>query len=428
MSPSPLSPLPPLREQAATRNRWLRARLDSVLPALMARANLDMWIVVAREYNEDPVIMSLIPAPELSARRRTILVFTRQPDGSVERLTLGRYAYAGVGPQDAGLYQNAWNPDEEHQDACLRRIVAARSPRRIGVNVSRTFAFADGLSHQEHERLVVALGPELSVRLVSAEPLAVGWLEQRTPDELAAYPGLVALGHQLIRRAFSREAITPGVTTAEELIWWMRQAMHDHGLPAWFQPNIAIQAPGQRYDDPEPRAVIQPGDLLWCDVGFEALGLCTDQQQHAYVLRDGETEAPAGLRAALAAGNRLQDILLGAMRPGRTGNEVLRAALAGAAAAGLTPSIYTHPLGNHGHAAGPTIGLWDAQEGVPGGGDYPLYDETVYSIELNVRMAVPEWDGQEVRIALEEDAALTGGAMRWLDGRQEELILVRCDP
>jgi Xaa-Pro aminopeptidase len=390
----------------------------------MARAGLDMWIVAAREYNEDPVIMTLIPEPEMSARRRTILVFSRRPDGSVERLTLGRYAYEGVGPDDAGLYEAAWDPDKEEQDACLRRVVAERDPRRIGINVARTFAFADGLSHQEHERLVVALGPELSVRLVPAEAVAVGWLERRMPEELEAYPAIVAMGHALIRRVFSREVITPGVTTVEDVMWWMRQAIHDHGLRAWFQPNCAIQAPGQSYEGPAARDVIQPGDLLWCDVGFEYMGLCTDQQQHAYVLKDGETAAPAGLQAALAAGNRLQDILLVEMQPGRTGNEVLRLARERALAEGLTPSIYTHPLGFHGHAAGPTIGLWDRQGGVPGAGDYPLYDDTVYSIELNAVSPVAEWGGQPVRIALEEDAALSGAVVRWLDGRQETLILV----
>jgi Xaa-Pro aminopeptidase len=390
----------------------------------MARADLDCWVVVAREYNEDPVIMSLIPQPEMSARRRTILVFSRRPNGTVERLNIGRYAYEGVGPEDAGLYHAAWNPDEEEQDACLRRIVAERDPRRIGINVSRVFAFADGLSHQEHGRLVAALGPELSVRFVSAEPLAVGWLERRLPAELEAYPAIVALGHALIRRAFSRAVITPGVTTTEDLCWWMRQTLHDHGLRPWFQPNCSIQAPGQSFEGSAEREVIQPGDLLWCDVGFEYLGLCTDQQQHAYVLREGEGEAPAGLRAALAAANRLQDLLLAAMRPGHTGNQVLREAREAALAKGLTPSVYTHPLGVHGHAAGPTIGLWDRQGGVPGGGDYQLFDDTVYSIELNAISPVPEWDGQAVRIALEEDAALTGGIVQWLDGRQEQLILL----
>ncbi|MFV9506937.1 MAG: M24 family metallopeptidase, partial [Oscillochloridaceae bacterium umkhey_bin13] len=302
--------------------------------------------------------------------------------------------------------------------------VANYDPSRIGVNIGPTFAFGDGLTHHEHTRLVNALGPELSVRMVSAETLAVAWLELRTRSELAVYPELIATGHRLIQRAFSRATITPSETTTDEVVWWLRQTMHDHGLHAWFQPSVAIQAPGQSFEATAPRTRIEPGDLLWVDVGFELLGLCTDQQQHAYVLRPGETAAPAGLQAALAAGNRLQDIVLAAMQPGRSGNAVLATARAQALSEGLNPCIYSHPLGYHGHAAGPTIGLWDQQEGVSGGGDYPLYDQTAYSIELNVIVPVAEWNDQPVRIALEEDAVLIDGVMRWLDGRQETFILI----
>jgi hypothetical protein len=407
----------PLRAQAELRNAWLRERLDVVIPAALDRAGLDMWLVIAREYNEDPVIMSLLPEPAMAARRRTILCFSRRADGGVDRLTLDRYGHGE-------LYARAWDPDSEAQDACLARIVAERDPARIGVNISDTFAFGDGLSHSEHGRLVAAIGPEYAGRLVGAEAAAVGWLETRIPAEVELYPQIVALGHTLITRAYSRAVITPGFTTTNDVVWWMRQTMHDVGLRAWFHPTVEIQAPGQPYDAEEKRTLIQPGDLLHCDVGFVYLGLCTDQQQHAYVLREGETQPPEGLVAALADGNRLQDILIGEMQVGRSGNDVLREALGRAREAGINPSIYTHPLGYHGHAAGPTIGLWDQQGGVPGNGDYPLYDWTAYSIELNARRAVHEWDGQEVRIALEEDALLSGGAVSWLDGRQMALHLV----
>lgn len=406
-----------LREQAELRNGWLRERLETLLPALMERSALDMWLVISREYNEDPVVLSLLPEPEMSSRRRTILLFSRKDDGTVERLAVSRYGFGD-------FYAAAWDPATEDQYACLARLVRERDPRRIGVNSSGTFAFGDGLTHTERERLEEALGPGLAARLVSAEALAVGWLERRLPAELEHYPQIIAIGHQLIAAAYSRAVIEPGRTTTDDVVWWMRQAMHDAGLRAWFQPTVTIQAPGLRYGAEEPRTLIQPGDLLHCDVGFVYLGLCTDHQQHAYVLRPGEAAAPEGLRAALAAANRLQDILLDAMRPGRTGNEVLRAAREAALAAGLRPSIYTHPLGYHGHAAGPTIGLWDRQEGVAGAGDYPLYDNTAYSIELNACSDVAEWDGQEVRIALEEDAALSAGEVRWLSGRQTELHLI----
>jgi hypothetical protein len=411
--------LMPLRSQAAVRNEWLRERLDTVLPALMQRERIDLWIVAAREYNEDPVIMTLLPEPAMAARRRTILVFALQPNGTVERLTLDRYGFGE-------FYTRAWNPDVEGQFDCLRRVVAERHPARIGLNVSETFPFGDGLTHNEYEHILQALGDTYQRRVTSAERLAVGWLEQRTPSELTAYPSIIEIGHRLIQEAFSTQVIHPGITTTEDVVWWFRQTMHDLGLRAWFQPTVEIQAPGLRYDAEAPaRTRILPGDLLHCDVGFYYLGLATDQQQHAYVLKPDESDAPEGIRVALAEGNQLQNILMNEMRVGRTGNQVLKAALEAACSAGLKPSIYSHPLGYHGHAAGPTIGLWDQQDGVPGAGDYELYDNTCYSIELNAKKSIPEWDGQEVRIALEEDACLAGGQMRWLAGRQEKLHLIQ---
>ena len=408
----------PLRQQAEVVDGWLKARLDSIIPALMAREDMDMWIIACREYDEDPVIMSLLPATSMSARRRTILLFTRGAGGSVERLTLSRYGYEG-------FYEAAWNPDEEDQHACLARLVRERDPKRIGINASRTFAFGDGLSHTEFQLINDALDEQYRSRLISAERLCVGWLERRLPEEIAAYARLVEIGHQIIARAFSTAVIHPGITSTDDVVWWMRQTMQDAGLSAWFQPTIDVQAPGKSFQFIDnPCVTIQPGDLLHCDMGFHYLGLATDQQQHAYVLRPGETDAPTGLRAALRDGNRLQDIHFAEMQVGRSGNDVLRSALELAKAEGIRAQVYTHPLGYHGHAAGPIIGLWDKQDFVPGSGEYPLFDHTVYSIELNILKSVPEWDGQDVRIMLEEDAVLTEGGMRWLDGRQQSLHLI----
>lgn len=420
----------PLRARAAVRNEWLRERLDTVLPEIMRREGFDMWIVAAREYNEDPVIMTLLPEPAMSARRRTILVFalkdspqdSQENDPDLECLTLARYG-------QEGYYVSGWDPDEEGQFDCLARVVRERDPQSIGLNISPTFAFGDGLSHNEYEEIAAALGDEYMGRVRSAERLCVGWLERRIEPEMVAYPGIVEIGHGIIAEAFSNRVIHPGITTTDDVVWWMRQTMLDMGLQAWFQPSIEIQAPGLSFDAPPgggdgARTRILPGDLLHCDMGFMYLGLATDQQQQAYVLKPGERDAPTGLKALLADGNRLQDILMAQMTPGRTGNEVLAATLAQAKSEGIDPSVYTHPLGYHGHAAGPTIGLWDRQDGVPGNGEYELFDNTVYSIELNAKRAVPEWDNQIVRIALEEDALLRGGTMGWLAGRQTQLHLI----
>jgi hypothetical protein len=408
----------PLREQQPIRKRWLEEKLNTVMPMLMERENIDMWLLICREYNEDPVVSTLTFDEVLNARRTTILVFSRNSDGTVERFSADRYG--------RDFFEPKWEPDKEEQWACLARIIKERDPQTIAVNHSETFAFGDGISHTHYQKLVAALGDKYTKRLVSGERLSVGWLETRTPSEIVAYPALVEIGHAIIAEAFSSNVIHPGVTTTEDVQWWMRQTMLNMGLHAWFPPDCQIQARGQSFGflQEQSRTLIMPGDLLWCDVGFRYLGLFTDQQEHAYILQPGESDAPAGLKAALADGNRIQDIHMEEMQLGCTGNEVLFAIRTRAEEENIHAMIYSHPLGNHGHAAGPTIGLWDKQSGVPGNGDYPIYDNTVYSIELNIRKPIPEWDNQEIQIMLEQDAILENGTMRWLDNRQDKLHLV----
>lgn len=406
-----------LKEQAAVYDGWLAVRLEKVLPEIMRREKVDLWLVICQEYDEDPVYLSLVPWNSLSARRLSMLVFFDKEGGrGVEKFSVSRY---GIG----GLYPSIWKADKDDQWETLAAAVKARNPKRIGIDESEVFAFGDGLSASLKNRLVGALGPEYSKRLVSAERLAVGWLERRIPEELEVYPHIAAIAHAIIAEAFSPKVITPGVTKTEDVEWWMWERVRDLGLQTWFNPSISIQRPKSSPD--KDSGVIHRGDLLHCDFGITYLKLNTDTQQMAYVLREGEQDAPQGLKDALAQGNRLQDILIGEMKEGLTGNQILAAALKKAKDEGLKPSIYTHPLGTHGHAAGPTIGLWDKQGGVPGAGDYPVWNDTVYSIELNVLAAVPEWGPQDVQIALEQDAAFTKSGARFLDQRQTKLHLIR---
>lgn len=412
----------PERQRGEVRNGWLKKRLDTILPEIMKREGIDMWVVVAREYNEDPVIMTLLPEPMMSARRRTILVFFQKPDGTVERVTISRY---GLGD----FYQTVWDPDKEDQWACLGRVVTERNPRTIGLNFARVFAFGDGITHSEHGYVMNAIGPEYAARVKSAERLCVGWLERRSPDEIQSYGGIVEIAHAIVAEAFSSEVVHPGITTTDDVVWWMRQKMTCMGVRAWFQPSISIQAPGQVFGMPNERRkdvrnLILPGDVLHCDVGIQYLGLCTDTQQNAYVLKLGEDDAPQGLKDALATGNRFQDIVTGEMVAGRTGNQILAASLAKAKAEGIKASLYTHPIGFHGHAAGPAFGMWDNQVSVPGTGEYELFDDTCFALELNIVRAVPEWSGMEVRIALEQDITFTGGKAHYLAGRQTEFHLI----
>jgi len=430
VAPDPTRTVPlPLREQADVRDRWLTQRLLDLLPDLMDRAGIDLWLVIGREYNEDPVLATLLPATWLSARRRTVLVFHRSDDGVTA---------AAVSPYPVGQFLPAWSPedapglpDEESQWAAVRRIVEQAGPRRIGIDVSETFALADGLSHTDHRLLVQALGPYAD-RLVPAEDLVVGWLETRLPEEIRALHALNRLVHDVIDEAYSPAVLVAGTTTALDLAWWIRQRFHDLGVEPWFQPGVTLQRAGVPLVEERGAllpavplaAVIEPGDLVHCDVGLSSLGLRTDTQRNAYVLCPGEREAPAGLREALRVGNRMQDLTTGALVAGRTGNEVLATARAAAAAEGIDADVYSHPVGFHGHGAGPAIGLWDEQGGVPGPGDYPVHSDTVYALELAVRRNVPEWGGQRVRMALEQGIALTDDGVEYLDGRQTELVLV----
>ncbi len=402
----------PLRQQATVMNAWLDERLESVLPTIMRREGFDMWIVVGRENNEDPVLLTLVPQPALSARRRTILLYTLKED-ELEKLVLAR-----VGMGD--VYKAAWVPEEEDQWECLARLVRERDPQCIGINCSETFAFGDGLTHSEYEQMMKAFDPEYRERVKWAENLAVGWLERRTPAELDAYDGIVAIAHAMIAEAFSSRVVHPRVTTTQDVVWWLRQQVTDFGLRSWFQPSVSIQRCGEK----SPDTLIQPGDLLHCDFGLVYLGLCTDTQQHAYVLRPGETDVPEGLKTALATGNRLQDIHAEAMAAGKTGNQILADARAVAESEGIEASIYTHPIGYHGHGAGPTIGLWDNQKMVAGRGEYPLFDGTCHSMELNIQKTVPEWGDQKVRIALEQDIKFTGGTVYFAAGRQTQFHLI----
>jgi Xaa-Pro aminopeptidase len=397
----------------------LADRLDTIVPRLMDAAEIDAWVLLAREYAEDPVLATMLPAAWLStARRRTILVFTCR---GRERAAIARYPVGDAFPQ-------AWDPaDQPDQWAALADHLIRSDPATIAVNTSSTFPLADGLTASEARALRRALPPEFDARLVDADPLAIGWLETRLPSERGTLEQACSIAHGYLRRALSAEVITPGRTTTDDVVWWLRQEVHEAGLDVWFQPSVSVQRAGGTQKSIAGRLLsdtsIEQGDLVHIDFGIVWRGLHTDQQQHAYVLQPGEAAPPGGLVAGLAGANRLQDILMEQMVPGRSGNEVLAATRAQAVAAGLQPTIYTHPIGLHGHAAGATIGLWDQQDGVPGQGDYPVRPSTAWSIELSVEVPVPEWD-RPVRIMLEEDAFHDGNRVSFLDGRQSEFWLI----
>ena len=407
--------------------------METILPALMRKHGVEFWVVPMREYNEDPLVTSLVSPTTFAARRRTIYVFhDRGPERGVDRIALGGTSQGGVyeavrtarpvAGDVSGRTAELWG---DAQWQVLAELIAERRPRTIGIDVSRTWAFADGLSHGEYEGMSQALGPEVTSRFRPAELLAVELIASRLPEEAEMFARMNELVWEIITTAFSNEVITPGVTRTEDVVWWMRQRVNDLGLGSWFQPSVSVQRRGATDSQLGANPVIERGDVLHCDFGLVALRLNTDTQHMGYVLREGETDAPAGLKAALRASNRLQDIVMAEIRPGRTGNEILRASLDRMRADGIDGSVYTHPIGVHGHGAGPLIGLWDYQDGVPGRGDAPVIPNMWYSIELQATSPVPEWNGQRVRSAQEEDMLIgADGVPRWAVRRQTEFHLV----
>ncbi|MEY4134199.1 MAG: M24 family metallopeptidase [Saprospiraceae bacterium] len=412
-----------LRRQSQVQDAWLKERFQTILPEIMRREGIDMWLLIAREYNEDPVMRTMLPSTWLSARRTTMLVIYEK-EGKLETLACARY--------DIGeIFKKAWDPETEpDQFKRLAQLIQERQPKKIAINRSVNYGHADGLSAYHYEKLLEALPDPTEKRLVSGERLCVGWLETRLPAELAVYDQICRIAHEIIAEGFSETVIQPGITTTDDVVWFYRERIRALGLEAWFHPTVDVQRadPGateqnRNFSSRPGAAVIQPGDLLHVDFGITYLGLNTDTQQNAYILKAGEKAAPPYLVEAFNKCLRLMDILTAAFATGRSGNAILAEALAKAKAEGLNPSIYSHPIGYHGHGAGPAIGMWDMQNGVPGTGDYPLYPNTAYAIELNNRVFVPEWN-KELRIMNEQNAVFDGKKVYYLDGRQKSLLLI----
>jgi hypothetical protein len=414
-----------MQGRASVIDGLLEDKLKNTLPGLMRREGFDMWVVISREYNEDPIIRTLLPATWLAARRRTILVmYDPGPGEELETLAVARY--------DVGtVFKRAWDPETQpDQWQRLAEIIVERQPKKIAVNMSDHWSLADGIVATDLRLLKQNLPQDYQQRVVSAEKLGVAWLETRTAREMALYPGICRVAHEIIAEGFSSAVIQPGLTSTDDVVWWFREKVRELKLTTWFHPTVDIQRQdGKEFDHLEAFSkspaenIIQAGDLLHVDFGITYLRLNTDTQQHAYVLKDGETDAPAFLKKALKNGNRLQDIFTANFQQGRTGNEILKQSREQAIAEGIKPSIYTHPIGYHGHGAGTALGMWDSQQGVPHTGDYPLHLDTAYSIELNAATFVQPWD-KEIRIMLEEDAYFEKTGVNYIDGRQTELLLI----
>jgi Xaa-Pro aminopeptidase len=414
-----------LKDRATLIEKIQKDRLDNLLPELMSKNGIDMWIIITREYNEDPIIKTLLPPTWLNARRRTILVFSfDESTKKTESVAISRYNF---GKNIKSIWDKEKNPN---QMLALKDYIDKVNPKKIGLNYSENFALIDGISKSDYELFYSSISNDIKQRIVSAENLGIQWIETRTKLEKEIYKDLVSITQNIINEAFSNKVIEPGKTTTDDVVWWMREKVLELKLKTWFHPTVDVQRNEQSdlyaFDGKSKYDIIQPGDLVHCDFGISYLTLNTDCQQIAYVLKSDEKEAPEFLTKALKDANKLQDILTSEFELDKTGNEILLNSLKIAKEKGLDPQIYTHPLGTFGHSAGTTIGMWDSQGGVPIKGDVLMKYNTVYAIELNNKSFIKDWN-KEVRIMLEEAGLFEENGFKYINGRQEEIILINSD-
>lgn len=409
----------PMRQRAQVIHQLLQGRIATILPAAMREANLDMWILICQEDNLDPVFASLIPMDTWCPILQ-LLVFVARPDGTVEGVNL-------CGTDTHDLYHHPYTGQIEHEQwALLQQLVAEHKPQRIGVNIGSVAWAGGGLTYNLYQQLVAHLPAPYAERLVSAEPAAILLLSTLTDDELQVYEHVIQVAHAVIAGVYSRAVIVPGVTTVRDLEWAYWQRCADLGFTLGFKPSFRlIRSDAQRARYGADDSIVRPGDAIHCDVGLTYLRLNSDHQQVAYVLRPGETDAPAGLQAVMAAANHLQDVFMAEFQAGLSGNQLLHNILTRARSEGVpNPRVYSHNIGFFVHEPGPLIGLPWEQERCEGRGDVQLRYNQCFTMELSVTAPVPEWDGQEVRLGLEEVVAFTQAGCRPLDGRQTQFYLV----
>lgn len=411
----------PMRERCDIMNRITRKRIETLVPALMRETGFDMWLVISQEDSHDPVFVSMTPFDVWSPVLQILIFFDRPDRGGIEMINLSRTPMFDCfdTPHQVRMPDPQWE--------WLSELVRERDPRRIGINESELIWAADGLSASLKARLVRALPDEYVSRLASAENLCRRWFETLIAEEVEIYPHIVGVANAISKTVASRAYVTPGETTLDDLKWGFWQICADAGL------QMAVPNPHYellRSDEMRARfgddgQIVRPGDLIHWDVAISYLRLCTDNHQWAYVLRDGETEVPAGIRDIFAAGLRLQDIYIGEFRQGRTGNEMLESGLQKARDEGIdTPRIFSHPCSHMMHEPGPLIGHNFAQDGIPGRGDLPLNYDSAFVTEVSVDGHVAEWDGTRIRMQQEEQIIFSRDGVKYIDGRQEEIYLI----
>lgn len=420
-------PVLSMKKQTELFNKNLEWKLDNVLPGIMKREGLEMWVIICFENDPDPVYRTLNTWPGDDARRLSILLFHNSDDG-FKKLSATWHGPGASGYFYEGIFEDRSN-GAQGQLKAVAEYIRKVDPKNIGINydpsVIDDFSHANGLSHFHHELLYNALDKKFRERLVSAKDVVIGWYETKTPWEVSFYKTMCVTAHELIKEFYSNEVIIPDVTERDDVRWWIVEKINAMGLNSWFFPSIDIIRSPANIEKYGRDNIIRRGDLLHCDVGIEYMGMTTDMQHLAYVCNIDEDDAPEGLKKVYTQGLRFQQITLEEMVEGRTGNEILKIVLERGNSEGLRPWMYSHPVNYFGHGSGMTIGRTENQEFLPGSGEHPLYNNTTYALEFSVTGAVPEWDNTDVRMGFEENMIFSNGKAWLIDGYPQSLYLIK---
>jgi ketosteroid isomerase-like protein len=400
-------------------------KMELHLQPAMQRAGVDMWIIMSREFNLDPMLQMFgdYGISGWYGHRNAYIFFDPGNGEPLERTLLGTHQSGRM----REFFPTIIGYGEEGLTPHLEEFVTARDPQRIAINRSRTVAMADGITVEMLAFLENAIGARYATRLVPAQDLIFDYISHRTPAELEIETDASVRTWHILRRAFSNEVVTPGRTRLMDIYGFILQEWQDQNLEFNFAPGITIYRRGvQGGIDDTDNPVVEPGDLLHVDFGVRLMGLVTDQQHVAYVLRPGETEAPAGLQQLFEQSVVVGDLFVEELKAGNIGTDVKTVVEERATLEGIQSSVYGHTQGNWVHGAGArTVFDWPDRYG-----DFarePVRANEFWSIEYSVRGEVPEWDNQVVGIPREEDAVVMpdGSGARFLVGPQLELWLIR---
>lgn len=409
------------REQMNVREAWLKKRLDTLVLPMMRKHNISMWIVVNEEFNSDPATEYITPPiPVVGSRDFFIFADTGE---KLEKIAIVRYEEERL----KNHYQMI-NVPRDRLAETLRETIKKYNPKNIALNMNGSRGQQNGLSQGSYKFLAETLGAENEKKFVSAANFLTDFFDTRLPEELEHYRTAVLLTDVLTRRAFSSEVITPGKTTVGDVRWWFMQQINNQGLTTWFQPDIRVQRQAKAneivqsfFSVADESMVLQRGDLIHIDCGLNYMGLSTDWQKMAYILKKGEKDVPEGLKKALKNTNALQDAIFAKARAGMTGAEVYESAMNEMKRRNIQAMIYSHPIGTHGHGLGASI---DFRKAI-GGAEERFRLNSYTSIELNTSTAIPEWNDQRATIMAEDDAVMTEKGYEFIRPRQTEFYLIK---